>query len=199
MREPRYTPWQAVGAYANRALNPLGPLTQQPPSLPGGVPGLLRMIPILGLLTGGIQAYQSAEEEGKRITHPLPKWKGPGGRDVLQALGNLARPLTMGGVGGEAAQIGGHVIAGLEGFMDAPSALNTSWESIFAGFGGQAARGLLDRTGVLRSMSQEPTWNAPQAMQWGQERERPMTPSYSAPMPEAYGIPSSPWDRIESP
>ena len=189
MKEPLYTPWEAVGAYLNRALNPIGPLTQIPPDLPGGLQGFLRMIPGLGLLTGSTQAYQTAAERRKQITHPLPKWTGPGWRDVLQAVGNVARPLSMGGVGGETMGVVNNLLQGAQGFAGVPEMFSTSWGGMFSGLGGQAARGLMDRTGVLRSMSQEPTWNAPQAMRWGEDR--PMAPSDQAPSPEAYGIPSS--------
>ena len=190
---PAPTPGQAWLNTALRNYAPWGPFgVDEPPTGIGGTGGKWAgRIPYAG---GVVQAFMASEaarkQQGRMVkVPPATSWF----QNLLQTIGNTLT-FTPASPTKTAVQVG---VGALQGITGAPGMFGSNWESVLAGVGGAAGRELLDRTGVLRSMSQEPTWNAPQAMQWGQER--PMAPSAIAPTPEAYGIPASPWDRIESP
>ena len=183
---PAPTPGQAWLNTALRNYAPWGPFgVDEPPTGIGGTGGKWAgRIPYAG---GVVQAFMASEAARKQQGRMVPVPPATGfWSNLLQTLGNTLQFVPGGGTAKTAAQAG---VSGLQGITGAPGMFGSSWESVLTGVGGSAVRGLADRTGVLRSMSQEPTWNAPQAMQWGQER--PMAPSWQAPTPEDYGIPSS--------
>ena len=171
-----------------RNYAPWGPLAvDEPPTGTGGTAGRwASRIPYAG---GAIQAFmasQAAEKARGRMVKvpPAQNWF----QNLLQSLGNTMTFMPGGGTAMTAAKIG---VSGAQGLAGAPGMFGSSWESLLAGTGGAAIRGFADRTGVLRSMAAEPaqTWNAPEAMGWGQAPPSgggPTVPSNFGQSPEAF-------------
>ena len=194
---PPPTPWQAWANTALRNYTPWGPLgVDEPPTGTGGTAGKWAgRIPYAGGMVQAFLASQAAEKQQGRMVKvpPATGWF----QNLLQSLGNTMAFMPGGGTAMTAAKAG---VSGLQGLAGAPGMFGTSWESLLAGAGGAAVRGLADRTGVLRSMSAEPTppWNAPEAMGWGQAPSLGgNVPSNFGRAPEAFWTPPEPRRRGE--
>ena len=161
---PAPKPYQAgINQFLRNVIPGASFWVDEPPTgMAGGALGRgAGFIPYAGgaVIQPQLAAEAARQKQGQMV--PVPP-KANWFQNLLTSLG-AALSYVPGGVGGGAMQAAKAGVGGLQGLMAAPSMVGSSWEQMLGGVAGTAARGLTDRTGVMRSMAREPMaqWETP--------------------------------------